>query len=239
MKSLSETWFVDGPIDFEHKKYKLLAYLQDIGRLFSENKLYPQLSDLVFHYNSLLAFREHKEVLQKFFPKRLSAMNLEKLQVIYLQMIQDDDLMQELWEIIEYSLGTMNDTIRQGTEIYDWVEARMNISPVGIIPLHTREGYMLLRNGTAPEIQAYRYRITIFHRHDEKYCGIHTEYISNYRKSFAHTYESVKSDLIQQRTDLPNPAVYSVETGLTFPVDETLLPVARRSLVKFISRQAA
>ncbi|HUX85022.1 MAG TPA: hypothetical protein VMV20_07295 [Chitinophagaceae bacterium] len=239
MKSLSETWFVDGPIDFEHKKYKLLAYLQDIGRLFSQNMLYPQLSDLVFHYNSLSAFREHKEVLQKFFPKRLSALNLEKLQVIYNQMIEDDDLMQEIWEIIEYSLGTMNDTIRQGTEIYDLVEARMNISPVGIIPLHTREGYMLLRNGRAPEIQVYRYRITIFHRHDEKYCGIHTEFITDYRKSFSHTYETVKSDLIHQRSDLPNPAVYSVETGLTFPMEETLLPVARRSLVKFISRQAA
>jgi hypothetical protein len=239
MKTLSETWFVDGPIDFEHKKYKLLAYLQDINALFDQNKLYPQLSELVFHYNNLMAFREHKQILQKFFPKRLSTVNLEKLQCIYQQMIEDDDLMQELWEIIQYSLEIMNKTIKQGTEIYDWVEARMSISPVGIVPLHNREGYMFLSSGSASDVLVYRYRITIFHRHDEKYCGIHTEFLSNYRRSLAFTYESIKADLIHLRTDMPNPAVFSVEISLSIPVEETLLPVARRSLVKFISRQAA
>jgi hypothetical protein len=32
MKTLSETWFADGYIDFELKKYTLLAYLQEINR---------------------------------------------------------------------------------------------------------------------------------------------------------------------------------------------------------------
>lgn len=239
MKSLSETWFVDGPIDFEHKKYKLLAYLQEINLFFNQNKLYPQLSDLVFHYNNLAAFKENKQILQQFFPKRLSSMNLEKLQVIYQQMIEDDALMQELLEIIHYSLRSMNDMIRQGAEIYDWVETRMNICPVGIVPLHNKEGYMFLRGGTAEETLVYQYRITIFHRHDEKYCGIHTDFVSNYRRSLANSYESIKSDLIRHRAELPNPAVYSIEISLTFPVEETLLPVARRSLVKFISKNAA
>jgi hypothetical protein len=37
---------------------------------------------------------------------------------------------------------------------------------------------------------------------------------------------------------MPNPAVYSIETELKFPVDETLLPVAKRSLVRYISKAA-
>src|ERR1700744_4838720 len=47
MKTLSETWFADGYIDFELKKYTLLAYLQEINRAFNENKLYPQLPGIV------------------------------------------------------------------------------------------------------------------------------------------------------------------------------------------------
>ena len=31
MKTLSETWFAEGYIDFELKKYTLLAYLQEIA----------------------------------------------------------------------------------------------------------------------------------------------------------------------------------------------------------------
>ena len=39
MKTLSETWFSDGCIDFELKKYTLLAYLQEVNKHFGENKL--------------------------------------------------------------------------------------------------------------------------------------------------------------------------------------------------------
>ena len=32
MKTLSETWFAEGRIDFELKKYTLLAYLQEVNK---------------------------------------------------------------------------------------------------------------------------------------------------------------------------------------------------------------
>jgi hypothetical protein len=52
-----------------------------------------------------------------------------------------------------------------------------------------------------------------------------------------NTYENIKSELIRNRKDLPNPAVYSIETDLKYPVEETLLPVAKRRLVKFLAEQ--
>ena len=54
-----------------------------------------------------------------------------------------------------------------------------------------------------------------------------------------NTYENIKSELIKIRSELPNPAVYSIETELKFPVEETLLPVAKRRLVRYISELAA
>ena len=48
MKQLSETWFAEGYIDFELKKYTLLAYLQEVDKYFGQNKLNPQLSDVIF-----------------------------------------------------------------------------------------------------------------------------------------------------------------------------------------------
>src|SRR6058998_2370050 len=107
MKSLSETWFADGYIDFELKKYTLLAYLKEINKYFNENKLYPQLADLIFHYNNIMAFRENKKYLQEHFPKKLTGFQIEKLQLLYQQMIDDNELMQELEEIINYSAGEM------------------------------------------------------------------------------------------------------------------------------------
>jgi hypothetical protein len=51
MKKLEEDWLTKGLIDFEYKKYILLDYLQHIKEQFKERRLYPFLSDLVFHYN--------------------------------------------------------------------------------------------------------------------------------------------------------------------------------------------
>jgi hypothetical protein len=239
MSSLSETWFADGYIDFEQKKYALLAYLQQINRYFNENKLYPQLADVVFHYNNLVAFKENKQFLQQQFPKRLTAINIERLQLIYEQMIADDELMQELESIIQYAINKLNFTVKEGAEIYEFVESSLNISPVGLIPLDTQEGYLFLCDGAHRQTLVYEYRLSIFERHDEKYRGIHTQYIDTYTKDLVHSCEHIKTSLIRQRKKLPNPAVYRVDTKLVFPVEETLLPVAKRCLVKYIAKNAA
>lgn len=239
MKSLSETWFAEGRIDFELKKYTLLAYLQEINKYFNENKLYPQLADIIFHYNNIVAFRENKKYLQEHFPKKLNGLQLERLQVLYEQMIDDDELMQELENIIYYSAGKMKNTIRNGTDIYEFVELNLDITPVGIIPLDTQEGYFFLSSGHAHCTRVYHYRLSIFEKHDEKYRSIRTAFIDHWHLSISSTYEHIKSELIKHRKELPNPAVYSIETELNFPVDETLLPIAKRSLVKFITVQAA
>jgi hypothetical protein len=235
MKQLSETWFAEGYIDFELKKYTLLAYLQETRKYFKETKLYPQLADLIFHYNNLVAFRENKKYLQEHFPKKLTGIQIEKLQVLYEQMIDDTDLMQQLEEIINYSATEMKSTISNGAEIYEFVEGKLTITPIGLVPLDIQEGYFFLSSGDSHATHVYQYRLSIFEKHHEKFRSIKTSYIEQMRRSMVNTYENIKYTLIKSRSELPNPAVYSIETGLSFPVEETLLPIAKRSLVKFIS----
>jgi len=238
MKTLSETWFAEGYIDFELKKYTLLAYLQEINQHFGENKLYPQLADLIFHYNNIVAFRENKKYLQEQFPKKLTGVQIEKLQLLYEQMIEDNELMQELEEIIHYSAGAMKTTITNGTEIYEFVEGQLTIVPVGLVPLDVQEGYFFLSSGNNKITWVYQYRLSFFEKKEERYRSIKTAYIDRLQRSFSNTYENIKYSLIRTHNHLPNPAVYSIETDLTFPVEETLLPVAKRSLVKFITAVA-
>lgn len=239
MKTLSETWFADGYIDFELKKYALLAYLQEVNRYFNESKLYPQLADVIFHYNNIVAFRENKKYLQEQFPKKFTGIQLQKLQLLYEQMIEDDELMRELEEIIHYAAGKMKSTISSGTELYEFVEDKLTISPVGIIPLEQTEGYFFLGMNDKKDTRVYYYRLSIFEKHDEKYRSIRTEFIHSWYRSVAYTYESIKGELIRNRSELPNPAVYAIESGLACPVDETLLPIAKRSLVRYISENGA
>jgi hypothetical protein len=238
MKALSETWFADGYIDFELKKYTLLAYLQEVNHYFNETRLYPQLADVIFHYNNLLHFKNNKEYLKQQFPKRLSQIDMQRLEMLYEAMADDDDMMQELESIIGYALKKMKHTIRDGTEIYEYVEDRLEIVPVGLVPLDCNEGYFFIRDGEYRDTHVYQYRMSIFEKHDEKYRSMRTEFVSSWTRNLVNTCENIKAELIRNRSMLPNPAVYNIETSLQVPLHETLLPVAKRRLVRYISEQA-
>jgi len=229
---LSETWFMEGYIDFELQKYRLLAYLRDVNQYFNQNKLYPQLSDIIFHYNNLISFRDNKRFLQDQFPKRIDQINLQNLEIMYERMLADDEIMQELENITQYAAEKMKTTIDSGAEIYEFIEKQTILEPVGILPLYKKEGYLLVRYGEYAEVRGYSYHITLFERKDAKYKGIQVQYVDRWTRSITNTYENIKREIIRSIPALPNPAVYCVETKLAVPLEETLLPIAKRMLVR-------
>ena len=238
MKELSKNWFIEGSLDFEYKKYILLDYLQEINRHFDKSKLYPNLTDLIFHYNNLLYFKKNKIMLQQAFPQRLTVADIEAVTLTYQKIVDDDSSMKEIEQIITYALQKMDPAIQTGKEIYDFVESRLNIDPVGIVPLIPYHGYFSLRNGKEKIHGIYEYQITLFENKDDKYRGINIHFVDTYEESITKTPEYIKLDLIRRNKNLPNPAVYYVQSDITFPLEQTLLPVAKRSLVKYISNAA-
>lgn len=232
---LSETWFMEGQVDFEMQKYRLLAYLKEVNGYFNQNKLYPQLSDVIFHYNNLVAFRSNKQFLQDQFPRRIDQLNLQKLELMYEEMLADDELMNELESITRYAADKMKKTIDNGAEIYELVEQQTRIEPIGILPLYKDEGYLLLRIGALSEVRAYSYNVTLFEHKDARYRGVRVNYVQSWTGTLVNTYENIKREIIRSFPLLPNPAVFSVETGLTLPLEETLLPIAKRMLVRHLA----
>ena len=238
MKELGINWFIEGSIDFEYKKYILLAYMQEINRHFDKSQLYPNLTDLIFNYNNLLYFKKNKSMLQQAFPQRLTKADIEAVKLTYQKIVDDDNSMIEIEQIITYALQKMDPAIKTGKEIFDFVESCLNIDPVGIVPLQPYYGYFSLRNGKERTNWIYEYQITLFENKDDKYRGININFLETYEQSITNTPEALKIELIRRNKHLPNPAVYYVQSDITFPLEQTLLPVAKRSLVKYISNAA-
>ncbi|MEH6306100.1 hypothetical protein RYH73_10635 [Olivibacter sp. CPCC 100613] len=236
MSKLNTDWFIEIPLDFEYKKYQLLAYLKEINHHFHRNQLYPNLNDLVFHYNNLHKFKKDKTTLQDSFPVRLTHADTEAVKLTYEKLVNDDDLMLEIERIISYAIVKLDEVLKEGKEIYDFVESRLTIEAIGVMPLYPYNGYMLLKNGTEKGILVYEYQVTLFEGKDEQYRGVHMDYLTKYDRHLLYgTPELIRKDLIHQRKKLPNPAVYHVESDITFPLNQTLLPLAKRSLMKQIS----
>lgn len=233
--TLSSTWFTEGTIDFELQKYRLLAYLKEVNDCFGQAKLYPQLSDVIFHYRNLLSFRSNKQFLEEQFPKRIDELNIRQAEIIYEKILADDDLMNELESITGYAEKKLKHTIEAGTEIYDLVARQLTIEPVGLLPAYKNEGYFLLRWGSYSEVRAYSYTTTLFEEKDAQYRGLKIHYLQAFPHSFTHTYTQIKTELVKHHSALHNPAFYCLETPLKLPLDETILPVAKRAFMRYLA----
>lgn len=232
---LSETWFTEGFIDFELQKYRLLAYLKEVRDGFGHSCLYPYLGEVVSHYNNLLAFRQNKQFLQDQFPKRADKIDIMRMEMVYERMLADDEVMRELEHITSFALEEIHNAITEGAQLYDRVEKHVMIAPVGIMPLYKNEGYVFVNYGADSEVRIYNYTITLLEHKEARYKGIRMEYMDSRTKNLANTYEQIKLDIIRSYRMLPNPAVYKVEYPGIVPINETLLPVAKRLLVRHIA----
>ncbi|MDX2002059.1 MAG: hypothetical protein SFW35_06495 [Chitinophagales bacterium] len=239
MKSLSSNWLTEGRIDFEYKKYLLLAYLQEVGNNFNEHKLYPFLADLFQHHNNLLALKQGKESAMSAFPKQISKIDIENMRLEYEKLHFDDRYLEELNSIMDYALPRLKKYTAEGKELYDFVEEQLLLSPVGVMPLNPKEGYLLLREAIRRDIKVYEYSISIFEQANEQYRGVRTQYVTSYTSNAINTFEHIKYDLIKKRRQLANPATYAIESKALFPFEETFYPIARRLLMRHLSEQVA
>ncbi len=234
MAKLNQNWITEKLIDFEYKQYVLLAYLSEVEKEFDKTRLYPHFAELIEHYKNAKIIKEQQNTIADSFPKKLLGFNKETLQPEFERLINDSSLMQEILQIVEFSLPKFEFYLKEGKKIYDFIEAHTQISPVGLMPLNNDFGYVLLQDGNSRQTLVYAYEITLFESAEEKYRGIYTNYISSFTKGISNSFERIKSQLISEFREWPNPATYAIETELSLPFKETFLPIAKRLLIKTI-----
>lgn len=237
MDTLKHDWLTEGLIDYEYKKYILLAYLKDVKKRFNQSELYPFMADLVFHYRNLTKVKASKELMYDSFPKTLSKADFTKLQLTYNKIVNDDEVMKQIEEILLFALPRVKAMLEEGKELFEFVEENIEMSPVGLTPIYSDEGYLLINQDNTADIAIYRYQMTLFEHAEEKYRSLNTHYLGNEIKKINKTYENIKIELTRSYTDLPNPATYAAVSKLKFPLESTVLPVAKRMLVKRISER--
>ncbi len=236
MKTLNFNWLTDGVLDFEYKKYVLLAYLTAVKEEFAHKRLYPAFADLIFHYHNLLEIKQHKQLLYEKFPQKISRADFSKLEMMYKKIVQDDETMTIIEEIVQFALPQFDNLLANGKEIYEHLAQHIEILPIGITPFYADEGYVLLNEYADKDTKVYRYQISIFESMHEKYRGVNFEYLETVGYSLVNTYENIKVNLAKKYKNLPNPATFAVCAKIHCPLEYALLPITKRSLVQYVSK---
>ena len=228
MKNLSQNWFFDRPIDLEHKTYVLLDYLQQVNKFYEQNKLYPYLKELIFHYNNINIFLNNKENFKNKLKKDLIEFDFDNYFLKYCDL-EDINELKEVDNILNYSFSKLKDYIDQGKEIYNFIEKNLIIEPVGIIPINKREGYILIKNDK--NIYVFKYDNFILREDKDNTIIIKTEF---YKMFNIKIFEKVKEKLLEINKELPNPMVFGIESKIKFPLMESVLPIVKRRMFKLL-----
>ena len=114
MDIIPVNWYTQSPIDFEHKQYTLLAYLQKVDACFIEKILSPHLLHMEGMIQDMNKFEYGFETMVNFFDKnRYIYFENTKLEG------EDNHFVYEIKDIIEFSIPQIKTRLFLGYKILE------------------------------------------------------------------------------------------------------------------------
>jgi len=232
VKVLDKNWFSTGLIDFEYKQYILLDYFQSVQNSYDEKKLFPMFQNLLYVYKSTQEYKrkieEFKESITK---KNLVGINWGGSKLEYEKSIEQDDIMDEIERVVNYSIPLFKESIKNGRDIYDQIDNNIEIKCVGLEPIYKNEGYLIIRYNK--EFIVYKYCVsTIQEDIHDKSKMIKFDELCKYKSTLTKNVEKIKMKLIKKYEEFPNPSTYFIDIDSNeFPLDDTIIPIIKRKIL--------
>lgn len=223
MKHISNTWFVEEPIDEEYKQYILLDFLQGVEVDFAENKLYPPLSELIEHLKVMELFSLAKNEMLKG-KRSLKGIDWSGMKLEYEPAVVERNLL-GVEAIVNFAIPKMQKVRDTGINIWESLCEQIKWSLVGVVPQYVDEGYFIIHIDKR-HIVAYRYNYKNLILDGEEHCALTCEPVYEIDSKLKR-YESIKTELIKRMPDLPVPMTFSIEVP-EFPFEESVMPIVKR-----------
>ena len=238
MERISIETFFTSETDLEINQYRILGGLRELCTDFDKKKIYPSLAALIELRQTIYKIKEETNNLSNKFPKQIKGFDVNAQKIIYESAgdVNHNNSVEELFNLIDWALPYIEEAIDEGIILFDFVDENISLDQVGVLPIYKDEGYFMVTDNTAFELQVHRYESTLFSSGNENYRSLKTEFVkSEQQVIIRRSPESIKHELIKERKDLPNPATFMFDSDLDFPFAETIFPVVKRKLISHIA----
>jgi len=237
MQALNLQHFLKAGSDFETAQYHVLDGLQTVRQAFAGNHVYPYLGGLVKLYNTLRGIVGQIDDLRGNAPSELKGVDLDTGRLHYKRRELSDEQVDFVEDLIRWALPHLQQAIEEGRTIFEFVEENLELEEVGIVPSYVEEGYLFVPDRQTSSLHVFQYSLSVFTDADERYRSLKTMHVKSvFRRNVTPSPQSLKLELLAENRELPNPATYAFDSDLDFPFDSTMLPVAKRKLIRYLSR---
>lgn len=232
MDALTCSFFTDFNIDPEVKRLKFQHAVGEVRKSFRKNALFPYLPQLIQLRSELNSFLEAFTAFGDSQPKTLTEIDLLRKELRY-EPVNTGGPLNETAAFMRTALNDIVALIEEGSVLFDFVEEQLRLQAVGVVPSYVMEGYFLVPDTEEEISHIFRYEISLFTSAEDRYRSLKTAQIRTLEKEEKlKPYNTVKLELIRDHAELPNPAMFAIETSLEIPFAETLLPVSKRMLLR-------
>jgi hypothetical protein len=235
MAALDLEMFTNGAHEPERAQVDIGAALSSITAAFRKNRLYPGLGDLIELGSTLETIRTNRNQYQSVLPRKLAGVDFETKTLKFESVPAGPEVIERMFALVDWALPMMHAVTEEGVAMFDFVTQNLSVDVVGIMPMYRDEGYALIPDIRANLMHVLRYEMSLYAGDGDKYRALKTvELEPRALTPTKGSPEDIKIALVKDHTDLPNPATYFMNTDLDFPFEETILPVAKRKLMRHL-----
>ena len=219
--------------DEEAAHYRVLAGLQEARHAFARTRVYPHLAELIRLRRALTAFLDGVDRFREARPGRVTGVDWEAGALVRDPEDDEPPLLAE--DLAPWALPLLTDVIEEGRTLFEFVDEHADLAAVGLLPSYQQEGYLLVPDGDAGGgFLALRYAVSVLTDESGRYRSLRTRIVEAEVPPLAPP--SVwKEFLTAAFPDLPAPATFRLDSDVAFPVEETMLPVAKRKLLRLVA----
>lgn len=244
--NLSLELFLSAAEDFELAEYQILGILKKIENKLHLNYLMPhfiELEEICFSLRQILNNQKlidksnqnenyshieksisDEEENQEFFKKILTQYQLEQ---------KENKPEDKVFDIINKYLPKLESLLNEAKAIFEFALQNIEIEEVGISPLYKNEGYLFLQTDELNETLVFRYASFLSSAGNIPIQFFKTQMIRRF--PLPSSFSEIKLKLLREFKDLPNPATYKCYFAFSFPIEETVLPAAKKKLIDFLA----
>ena len=234
---MNTDWVFQEPIDFEHKQYVLLDFLQKMDKQLQNLKLYPNFQQISLHLASINLITEKGQylTLTRLLKDPDDEILISDLLVNGLPLFTEEEIL-EIYKVCLFSNDRIKDFFNQAKALWDVANDSISIEPIqNSKNIEPKEGLFFIKDNGLTHLYEFTVKPIKKGVVDTK-CVIKKVCICE-EDSFEEKLSEVKKSLIKNINDpkiYKNLIVFKVHHTEQFPFKETLLPISKRKVMNYM-----
>lgn len=240
MEKLSPIWFLESPLDVEHKSYVLLDFLKSKSQNLDGPSVLSSLKEISTLVRAMNSFKETREIPEALL-SGISKKNLSEYKGISI-LPKESDVLKEIDEVILSSLGILYEFSEICLEIIKEEEEKIKIfkleSKYDKISGLSASGVLLIRNMITERLIPYYWRETVMNTDGNKKDVIVLKKIQLGNRKFSLSYEHIYHEILSEIGADKNftPSFYIVEIYEDFSEKSDILKLAKDKFIETLSK---